>query len=302
MPYELDFITDMVEEQIVKGHFRWLANFNEIHRDYVVGDITFPIYASGGLQEKGFFLSRIFSAFVTPRYKTHLFLCSTQEVSPKFLRKIIITCKSKFGADDWILLGLAQSKPFEKALKDNIASIDDRNIGIVASSLASRESVFSNNVLGKGLAKQLKLTEAKFEALDVPDYVKSFAIVFCLSVFFLVVMALGGVMQAVSPLTLLIAGALSLIVGHRIYKTRYHTTLTLNNKKFQLRQGQNTTEGKWSDYTDTTIYITPKQETCIRLHTKKETFDLPVSRVGISRREAFNAIRHMIKREQSAIQ
>lgn len=302
MPYELNFITDMVEEQIIKGHFRWLANFNEIHTDYAIGDITFPVYASGGLQERGFFLSRIFSAFVTPRYKIHLLLCAIPEVNPKFLRKIIITCKSKFGADDWIFLGLVQSKPFEKAVKDNIASIDDKNIGIAASSLASRESVFSNNVLGKGLAKQLKLTEAKFEALDVPNYVKSFAIVFCLGTLMLIALALGGVAQAISPLTLLILGALSLIVGHRIYKMRYHTTLTLNSKKFQLRQGQKITEGKWSDYTDVTIYITPKQETCIRLHTKKEAFDLPVSRVGISRREAYNAIRHLIKREQSVIQ
>jgi hypothetical protein len=50
-----------------------LANFNEIHRTYTIGDITFPIYASGSLQERGFFLSKIFSALVTPKYKIHLF-------------------------------------------------------------------------------------------------------------------------------------------------------------------------------------------------------------------------------------
>ena len=50
---ELDFITDMVEEKLVKGNLRWLANFNEIHRDYPISDIAFPIYASGSLQERG---------------------------------------------------------------------------------------------------------------------------------------------------------------------------------------------------------------------------------------------------------
>ena len=62
--YELRFIADLVEERIVKGHLRWLANFSEIRKDYAVEDITFPIYALGGLQEKGFFLSRIYSSLV----------------------------------------------------------------------------------------------------------------------------------------------------------------------------------------------------------------------------------------------
>ena len=35
---ELTFITDLVEEQLIKGRFRWLANFNEIRRDYSVED------------------------------------------------------------------------------------------------------------------------------------------------------------------------------------------------------------------------------------------------------------------------
>jgi hypothetical protein len=57
---ELDFIIDMVEEQLVKGGLRWLANFNEIQRDYPVGNTRFSVYASGGLQERGFFLSKIY--------------------------------------------------------------------------------------------------------------------------------------------------------------------------------------------------------------------------------------------------
>ena len=294
--YELNLITDMVEEQLVKGNLRWLANFNEIRRDYAIGDITFPIYASGSLKEKGFLLSKLFSALVTPKYKIHLFLYTTSEINPSFLRKIIISCKNKFGADDWVFLGLVQSKPFEKTVKDNIASVSDKNIGIVASSLASKETVFSNNVLGKGLAKQLKLTEAKFEIFDWPNYLKSFTIVFGLGTLMLITLLLSGI-QINMLLALLIMAALSLIVGHRIYKTRYHMTLSLNNQGFQLREGQKITEGNWSDYTDVTIFITPKLEACLRLHAKKETFDLPLSRVGISRKEAYNTIRQLMKKK-----
>lgn len=294
--HELDLITDMVEEQFVKGDLRWLANFSEIHRDYAVGDITFPIYASGSLRERGFILSRIFSTLVTPKYKIHFLLYTSPEVDPKFLRKLIISCKDKFGTDDWIFLGLVQSQPLGKATKEAIENINDRNVGIAAYSLAPKETVTSNNVLGKGLAKQLKLTEAKFEIFDWPNYLKSFTMIFALGVLMLTVIFLFGVPQAIQPLTFLIMAVFSLIVGHRIYKARYHMVLTLSNKGFQLSEGKKVTEGKWSNYSDVTIYITPRYETCLRLYSK-ETFDLPLSRVGLSRKEVYSTIRELIKKK-----
>jgi hypothetical protein len=112
----------------------------------------------------------------------------------------------------------------------------------------------------------------------------------------LVVIFLFGVPQAIQPLTLLIMAVFSLIVGHRVYKTRYHMTLTLSNKGFQLSEGKKVTEGKWSNYLDVTLHITPRYETCLRLYSK-ETFDLPLSRVGLSRKEVYSAIRELIKKK-----
>jgi hypothetical protein len=294
--YELNFITDLVEENLVKGKLRWLANFSEIQRDYTIEDVTFSIYASGSLQEKGFFLSRVFSAFVTPRYKIHFLLYTAQEVNPKVLKKLILACKSKFGTDDWVFLSLVQNQPIEKAAKDSIVNLADKTIGIAAFSLASKEKVSSENVLGKGLAKQLQLTEAKFEAFDWPDYLKSFTIIFGLGILLLVIISLSGLRQAIQPLTLVIFASASLIIGYSIYKSRYHVTLTLNSRGFQLREGKKITEKKWSEYKDVTIYITPRQETCLRLHSK-EVFDLPLSRVGLSRKEVYSAIRELVKKK-----
>jgi hypothetical protein len=294
---ELDFITDMVEEKLVKGNLRWLANFNEIHRDYTIGDITFPIYASGSLQEKGFLLSRLFSALVTPKYKIHFFLYTSPEVDPKFLRKMILAWKNKFGEGDWVFLELVQSQSFGKTTKEAVESITDKNIGIAAYSLTSKETLASNNVLGRNLSKQLKLTEAKFEAFDLPNYLKSFVIILALGILFLIFLYFSGLQQAISTLTLLFMTIFSLIVGYPIYKTRYHTTLSLNNKGFLLRKGKTITEGKWSSYTDATIYVTPQYETCLRLHSKDKTLDLPLSRVGLSRKDVYNAVRELIKRK-----
>jgi len=287
----------MVEEKLAKGNLRWLANFNEIHRDYTIGDITFPIYASGSLQERGFLLSRLFSALVTPRYKIHFFFYTSTEVDPKFLRKMILAFKNKFGEDDWVFLGLTQSQPLGKTTKEAVENIADKNIGVAVYSLAPKETVTSNNVLGRGLAKQLKLTEAKFEAFDLPDYLKSFVLILALGILFLIFLYFSGVQQAISLLTLALMTIFSLIGGYPVYKTRYHTTLTLTNKGFQLQKGKKITEGKWSNYTDATINITPNYETYIRLHSIKETFDLPLSRAGLTRRDAYNAIRQLIKKK-----
>ncbi|MDH5702184.1 MAG: hypothetical protein OEZ12_05360, partial [Candidatus Bathyarchaeota archaeon] len=114
MSQELNFIVDMMEEQLARGNLRWLANFTEIYRDFALGDFVVPIYAVGSLTEKGFFLSRIFSFFVTPKYKIHFLLYTSAELSVKSLRKIILSCKRKFGADDWIFITLVHSKPLEK--------------------------------------------------------------------------------------------------------------------------------------------------------------------------------------------
>jgi hypothetical protein len=293
--YELDFVADVLEEQIVRGNLRWLANFNEIHKDYAIGDTVFPIYASGSLQERGFLLSKIFSALVTPKYKIHFFLYRSPSIDARLLRKIILSLKSKFGGDDWVFLSLVQSQPFTKEVKDAIMGIEDKNVGVAAFSLTAKETISSQNVLGKGLIKQLKLTEAKFEAFDLPNYLKSFTIVLGLGVMLLVLLALFGLTQAIQPLTLLLIVVFSLIVGHKVYKTRYHTTLTIDSRGFQLKEGQKLTERKWSDYKNVTIYITPSRETCIRLYSEKETLNLPISRTGLSRKEAYNAIKRLIK-------
>lgn len=291
----MNFAVDMIEEQLVRGNLRWLANFSEIHKDYTIGDVTFPLYASGGLQEKGFFLSRIFSALVTPRYKIHLLIYTEQNFDPKLIRKLVLACKNKFGSEDWIFLGLVQKETFQKATKEAIANTADKNVGIVAYSLASKERVTSENVLGKGLAKQLKLTEAKFEAFDLPNYLKSFTITFFLIVLFLVFLTFSGIQNIVNPLSILIAITVSLIVGHSLYKNRYHTILSIDSKGFQIWEGKTVKEGRWVDFSDVAIHITPKRETCLRLYSKNGTFDLPLSRTGLSRKETYTIIKQLIK-------
>ena len=295
--YELKFITDLVEEQLLKGRLRWLASFSEIRKDYPVEDLTFPIYASGGLQEKGFFLSRIFSALVTPKYKVHLLLYTSPEISHSFLRKIILALKHKFSPDDWIFLVLAQGQPVGQALKETVEGIEDKTLGICAYGVGAKEIVTSSNVLGRGLAKQLKLNEVKYENFDVPNYLKSFTATFALGVFLLVFFALSGLREAISILTISFMLIFSIVVGYVIYKSRYHMSVSIDSKGFQLREGKKIKEGKWTDYSGLSIFVSPKLETFLRLKSKDATFDLPLSRTGMPRRETYSMVKQLMKKK-----
>jgi hypothetical protein len=296
MPRELSFIADMIEERLAKGNLRWLANFREIYRNYVLGDFTISVYAVGSLEEKGFFLSRIFSFFVTPKYKVHFLFHTSAEVTVKSLRKLILSCKRKFGADDWIFIALVQSKPLGKNVKNAILNIADKRVGVAAYSLASKDKISSRNVLGKSLKRQLKLTEASFETINASDYLKSVAIVFLLGTLILVTLLFLG-LPTVTPLSLLIMLVISIILAYPIYKSQYHIRFSLNNRGFKLWKGRTFTESKWSDFTDVSIHITPQREACIRLYSKEGTFDIPISKVGLSRKETYNAIRQIVKKK-----
>ncbi len=291
---ELTFITDMIEDQLVKGRFRWLANFNEVRRGYAIEDLTFPIYASGGLQEKGFLLSRIYSTMVVPRYKVHLLLYTAPEITKELLRKIIFVLKRKFLAPDWVFLILVQGQPIGKSLKDSIEEIDDKNLGIAAYGLGAKDTITSNNVLGRGLGKQVKPTEVKYEIFDTPNYLKSFTATFALGIGLLVFLGLSGLAIAIQPATILIMLVLAVVLGYVIYKQRYHMSVTIDSKGFKLQEGKKITEKKWGSYSKVSIYISPRLEVFLRLKSKDETFDLPVSRTGLPRRETYHMVKHIL--------
>ena len=299
---ELTFINDLLEEQIIKGRFRWLANLNEVRKNYAVEDLTFPVYASGGLQEKGFLLSRIYSTMIVPRYKVHLLVYTAPEITRDLLRKIIFALKRKFEAPDWVFLLLVQGQPVDNSLKDAVEGVDDKNLGIAAYGLGAKETITSNNVLGRGLGKQVRPTEVKYENFDVPNYMKSFTIIFALGMGLLIFLALSGLPLAVQPVTILIMLTLAIIVGYAIYKSQYHMSATIDHKGFTLREGRKVTERKWSAYSTVSIYLSPGLETFLRLKSKDETFDLPLSRTGLPRRETYNMVRQLIRSKQAPTQ
>jgi len=295
---ELSLTVDLIEERIAKGNLRWLANFSEIQRDFELEDLRIPLYATGSLEEKGFLLSRLFSALVTPKYKVRFLFCTAQEFNEAMLKKLTTIAQRKFGRDDWIFVVFVQNEPINNSLRRTVESLENPQIGVVTYSLSSNEEAFSNNVLGKGLKKQLRLTQARFEALDMPDYVKSFAIIFSFGILLLFILQLFFNVPLLNPtampVAILVLLFFSIAAGHSLYKSQYHVTLLLTKEGFSLKKGNSLTERKWSEFKNAIIYVTPRRETYIRLYGENQSFDLPISRVGLSRKEAYNSIRQLL--------
>jgi hypothetical protein len=211
------------------------------------------------------------------------------------MRKLILSCKRKFGSKDWVFITLVQDKTVDKALRSAVTDLADKQVGLAIYSLASKDEISSNNVLGRALKKRLRLTEARFEPLNVPDYLKSITIMFSSGVLFLVVLLFMGI-NLNMLLALLVILTFSIIAAYPIYKRYFHTVFSANNKGFRLWKGRRLVGGKWANYTDISIHITPQHDTHIRLHSKKETFDIPLSRVGLSRKETYDTIKQRLKK------
>jgi hypothetical protein len=141
--------------------------------------------------------------------------------------------------------------------------------------------------------------KVEYQKFDIPSYLKSFTVTFGLGIGLLVFIGLSGLPQAISPLTIVILLAMAIVIGQVIYRSRYHISVQLDNKGFRMREGDKIKERKWRDYNGLSLFISSQLETFLRLKSKDETFDLPLSRTGIPRRELYETVKQLIRQEHS---
>jgi hypothetical protein len=103
--------------------------------------------------------------------------------------------------------------------------------------------------------------------------------------------------SSVTPASLALLLLFSVVAGYPVYKSRYHMVVKLDGKGFEVLKGRSMTNGKWSDYSEVSIYISPSRESFLRLHKGKDTFDLPITRVGMSRKDAFDAVSRLVRKK-----
>jgi len=83
-------------------------------------------------------------------------------------------------------------------------------------------------------------------------------------------------------LMLLINITVSIVIGWRFYKQRYHLVFSYDDEGFMLRQGsKEETSRKWSEFSVVSLARTEYGDFSIRLQ-NGDSFDIPVSKLKIN--------------------
>jgi hypothetical protein len=150
-----------LEETLMTGRGRWIADFTESQKNFRINDIEFDALIEGNTRMKGFLLSRLFSFLLNPNYSVSCFVLSTKTIrklDQKFLTKVLATIKSYMGKKEirWSWLFIFSTEKSHD-LKNRIQKIDDQTIGAVLIDINSREIFHSNSYLGKQAKRFIKI-------------------------------------------------------------------------------------------------------------------------------------------------
>ena len=154
-------IVDSVEKQLMKGKGRWVADFKESFREYRVRDLKFDALVRGDTRVKGFFLSRLFSFMLNPNYEVACFILSLdtrERLDEKSLARYLTAIKSFMKKEkiDWSWFLLVGTR-FGGGVKNAVAGLSDRALGVALVDSESREMVNSGSYLGRQFKKYIKI-------------------------------------------------------------------------------------------------------------------------------------------------
>jgi hypothetical protein len=147
---EVDDYLLKVERNLMFGAGRWVAEFNEVFRNFPVGKHTFNLFVRGGTRPKGFLLSRLFAYFSLPSYNVALFAKYVPEhdFNLKDLRNGVVNRAAEKNTR-WSWLVLIRSGSFPNKVVKAVDGFDKPELGITLVNLADQDFDTSPNILGR---------------------------------------------------------------------------------------------------------------------------------------------------------
>lgn len=148
-----------LEDNLMVGSGRWVADFNESFWEYPMGDLVFDMFITATTRAKGFFLSKVAAWLTTPNYYVACFAYS-KDPELKRLHEVLTTI-SRFLKEEefaWAWLVIPHEGEFSRKARAMVESTDTREIGIALVDLNSQEII-------KG---------ASFWSAKMPRFIKCF--------------------------------------------------------------------------------------------------------------------------------
>lgn len=146
-----------LENNLMLGSGRWVADFTESFWKYPMGDVVFDMFVTATMRPKGFFLSRVAAWLTTPNYYVACFAYS-QDPELKHLHQVLNTIATFLKQQEfaWAWLVVPHEGPFSRKAESMVQSTALREIGIALVDLSSQEVVNSESHVGRGLVKVVR--------------------------------------------------------------------------------------------------------------------------------------------------
>jgi hypothetical protein len=146
-----------LENNLMLGSGRWVADFTESFWKYPMGDVVFDMFVTATMRPKGFFLSRVAAWLTTPNYYVACFAYS-QDPELKHLHQVLNTISTFLKQQEfaWAWLVVPHEGPFSRKAESMVQSTALREIGIALVDLSSEEVVNSESHVGRGLVKVVR--------------------------------------------------------------------------------------------------------------------------------------------------
>jgi hypothetical protein len=146
-----------LEDSLMVGSGRWVADFNESFWEYPLGDLVFDMYVAAKLRPKGFFLSRVAAWLTTPNYYVACFAYAKDPGLERWHE--VMTTIAKFLEEEefaWAWLVMPHEGAFSRKAMAIVERSDSRDIGVALVDLSSQQVVSSPSYWGQRMVRFIK--------------------------------------------------------------------------------------------------------------------------------------------------
>ena len=146
-----------LEDNLMLGGGKWVADFNESFWEYPLGDLVFDMFITATVRHKGFFLSKFVGWLTTPNYHVACFAYS-KDPELKRLHEILTTISRLLKKEDlaWAWLVIPHEGSFSRKVKAMVERNDNREIGIALVDLSSQEIINAQSYWARRMTRFIK--------------------------------------------------------------------------------------------------------------------------------------------------
>jgi hypothetical protein len=143
-----------LENNLMVGSGRWIADFTESFWDFRVGDTSFDMVILGNTRPRGFLLSRFFAWLTLPAYLVGCFVHSG-DTQLKNLGTLTRSIKRYMEEQEmtWSWLVLTGEGSFTRKAKAGVQKNNSHEIGIALVDLTAQEVITNDSVIGRRMRR-----------------------------------------------------------------------------------------------------------------------------------------------------